>query len=139
MVAKRWMWRWLAPPLVASVALVVALVALPGVALAVPARVVNGCTIVDNPTPTHYSLCPHANLSGAELNGLNLSYAKLNDAHLNSAQLGGADLNRAHLDLADLRGALLTDAHLTDVVWYNTICPDGQLTMPKGTLSSCPT
>jgi uncharacterized protein YjbI with pentapeptide repeats len=37
--------------------------------------VVDGCTIVSNPTSTDFTNCPNANLAGAAFSGLNLSYA----------------------------------------------------------------
>ena len=39
--------------------------------------VVDGCTIVSNPTPTDFTNCPGATLAGADLSGVNLSYANL--------------------------------------------------------------
>lgn len=39
--------------------------------------VVNGCTIVSNPTPTHFTNCPNADFGGSNLSGLNLSFANL--------------------------------------------------------------
>ena len=38
------------------------------------ATVIFGCTIVSNPTSTHFTNCPNSNLAGASLGGLNLSY-----------------------------------------------------------------
>ncbi len=37
--------------------------------------VIDGCTIVSNPTPTNFTNCSLMNLSDANFGGLNLSYA----------------------------------------------------------------
>jgi uncharacterized protein YjbI with pentapeptide repeats len=76
-----------------------------------------------------------ANLIGTDLSGANLTGANLNDTKLNAAHLvgtiaNGANLRGANLATADLAGANLTEANLRranliDVVWSNTICPDG--------------
>jgi hypothetical protein len=39
--------------------------------------IVDGCTVVSNPTPTNFTNCPNANLAGADLASVNLSYANL--------------------------------------------------------------
>ena len=66
----------------------------------------------------------------AEDNRADLSYAYLSNAYLYGADLSGADLSYADLrgaDLsyADLSYADLILADLSDVVWYDTTCPDG--------------
>ena len=81
-----------------------------------------------------------ADLTGADLRYAYLAYASLRDVHMDDAVLRGADLygadmdgahlTDADLDGADLRDAVLIDAtlagaNLTDVLWKNTICPDG--------------
>lgn len=53
-------------------------------------QVVNGCTIVANPTPKNHTECPGADLSGTELSGADLSYADLSTANLSGATLTGA-------------------------------------------------
>lgn len=55
----------------------------------------------------------------------NLENAHLVDADLRDADLAGADLDNADLTDANLAGADLTDASIMDVIWRNTICPDG--------------
>jgi uncharacterized protein YjbI with pentapeptide repeats len=42
--------------------------------------VVDGCTIVANPTPTTFTDCPGADFSSADLSGIDLSYANLSGA-----------------------------------------------------------
>ena len=58
------------------------------------ATVIFGCTIVSNPTSTHFTNCPNSNLAGASLGGLNLSYTNfagaLRDVRERSASLGSA-------------------------------------------------
>jgi uncharacterized protein YjbI with pentapeptide repeats len=77
--------------------------------------VVNGCTIVSNPTPTHFTNCANANLAGVDLSSVNLSYANLGGAVFASCQIGtcsealGADLSSANLSFADLAGAQFVD------------------------------
>src|ERR1700722_6003582 len=99
--------------LVIAVALVT-----PVLATSMPASadmVVNGCTIVSNPTPTHFTNCANANLAGADLSSVNLSYANLGGTVFASCQIGtcsealGADLSSANLSFADLAGAQFVD------------------------------
>lgn len=74
--------------------------------------VIDGCTIVSNPSPTHYTNCPGANLAGASLNGLNLSYADFSGATFAQCSPGSPP-NCAGTDLTD---ANLTDANVTNIV-----------------------
>ena len=51
----------------------------PVLATATPASadtVVNGCTIVSNPTSTNFTNCPGVDLAGANLSGVDLSFAE---------------------------------------------------------------
>src|SRR5438105_2472271 len=64
----------------AGVVLLLALMTAAAPSAAFADSVVDGCTIVSNPTATHFTSCPGANLAGANLSGLNLSYADLNRA-----------------------------------------------------------
>jgi len=71
-----------------------------------------------------------ANLAGAYLKDGDLSNANLQDsnlvrANLTEANLTRANLNGANLTNANLAGANLKGAHVKDVIWSNTICPDG--------------
>jgi uncharacterized protein YjbI with pentapeptide repeats len=79
--------------------------------------VVDGCTIVSNPSPTHFTNCPNSNLTGASLSGLNLSYANLAGATFVTCMNGPpptaancviTDLTNANLTQADLSGAVLS-------------------------------
>jgi uncharacterized protein YjbI with pentapeptide repeats len=70
--------------------------------------VVDGCTIVSNPTPTNFTNCPNANLAGADLASLNLSYANLAGAQFVFPFLfppESANLSFANLSYANLAGA----------------------------------
>jgi uncharacterized protein YjbI with pentapeptide repeats len=49
--------------------------------------VIDGCTVVSNPTATNFSNCPNANFSGANLLGVNLDYANLTGSNFSGAQL----------------------------------------------------
>jgi uncharacterized protein YjbI with pentapeptide repeats len=122
--------------LVIAVGLVV-----PVLATSTPASadvVVDGCTIVSNPTPTDFTNCPGATLAGASLSGVNLSYANLAHAafvtctdymfkfNCTNTDLSSANLTQANLSFAGFVGCLvppdqigacgaadLTDANLT--------------------------
>ena len=91
---------------------------------AAPSRlVINGCTIVPDPTPTVHTECVGAQLDGADLSGLDLRYADFRFAELGEANLANADLSEADLQMAnlgramlhgtDLAGALLVEANLS--------------------------
>lgn len=85
---------------------------LPGSATAFADTVVDGCTIVANPTATHFTDCPGVDFSTADLSGVDLSYADLVGASFasctESAQppsitCTGADLE--HADLHDVNAS----------------------------------
>jgi uncharacterized protein YjbI with pentapeptide repeats len=75
--------------------------------------IVDGCTIVSNPTATDFTDCPGDDLSGADLSSDNLSFADL-------AGIRFADCNflAVTCDAANLDGADLTDANLASAVFY---------------------
>jgi Bacterial Ig domain/Pentapeptide repeats (8 copies) len=111
--------------------------------------VVDGCTIVSNPTSTNYTNCPDADLAGADLHSLNLSFANFAggdlagallaacppgvDSFCNFALLSDANLSRVNLSgavlaaatLAELRpgstAARFDDANLTDANLTDTV------------------
>jgi Pentapeptide repeats (8 copies) len=65
---------------VGAIVLVVAAALVPVMTASTPASadtIVDGCTIVSNPTPTHFTSCAGDNFAGADLSGVNLSYANL--------------------------------------------------------------
>ncbi|MBH25543.1 MAG: hypothetical protein CMH57_14055 [Myxococcales bacterium] len=65
-------------------------------------------------------------LSNAVLTGADLTMADLQGAELKFVDLTGATLTGANLTNADLSGATgLTSEAVADVVWDNTMCPDG--------------
>ena len=71
-----------------------------------------------------------ANLSGSDLSNAKLRYADLAYTDLSGAYLWYSDLSGAIMRSADLSGAIMTSADLTgadlsNVIWSNTICPDG--------------
>ena len=61
--------------LVIAVALVTPVLAVTTATPVSADAVINGCTIVSNPTPTNFTNCPGADLSEASLSGVDLSYA----------------------------------------------------------------
>jgi len=67
----------------------------------------------------------NADLKAAELSDADLDQASIQNADLQDADLTSADLDEAALGGADLSGATITGASLANVVWGNTICPDG--------------
>ncbi len=68
----------------------------------------------------------YADLSGADLAGLDLVSAQFNYADLTSANLSGADLSKDYLWYANLSGANVTGASFAGASWLSTICPDGK-------------
>jgi Bacterial Ig-like domain (group 3)/Bacterial Ig domain/Pentapeptide repeats (8 copies) len=91
--------------------------------------VVNGCTIVSNPTSTNFTNCPGVDLAGANLSGVDLSFANLAgasfidcsvpntnpcpEADVRLSNLSGADLSNANLSSAALEGTNLSSVNLT--------------------------
>jgi uncharacterized protein YjbI with pentapeptide repeats len=112
--------RWLVR-FAGSLALVVGMLAVPAVlSTTTPASadtVINGCTIVSSPTPTHFTNCPGVDFSGQDFGGTNLSYANLANANLTGAQLAqcfpGSPPTCYNTDFID---ANLTDANLTGII-----------------------
>ena len=77
--------------------------------------VIFGCTIVSNPTSTHFTNCPNSNLTGASLSGLNLSYANLAGATFVTC-MNGPPPSAANCVITDLTSANLTHANLSGAV-----------------------
>lgn len=61
----------------------------------------------------------------ANFTGANFTDASLVAVNFHGVNLTGANLTRANLKFARLSSADMTGAILTDVVWGQTICPDG--------------
>ena len=89
---------------------------LPGAAPAFADTVVAGCTIVANPTPSHFTNCPDVDFSTASLSGVDLSYANL----------GGSVFARCTMSSqfpfltcqgTDLQGADLHDANASSATF----------------------
>jgi uncharacterized protein YjbI with pentapeptide repeats len=72
--------------------------------------VINGCTIVANPTPTNFTNCPGANLGGANLSGIDLSFANLAGARFVDCVPGASSCEPADLSMANLTEANLSTA-----------------------------
>ena len=75
--------------------------------------VVDGCTIVSNPTPSNFTSCPGADLSTANLTDANLSFADLAGATFVSCTVSVA--SGVECTSATLSGTNLTSADLSDV------------------------
>lgn len=78
-----------------------------------------------NPTPDDRTTCPGADLSFANLAGVNLSFAELSGANLKRANLTGTNFAAANLSYADLSDADITGTNFTDsqrnaVILYST-------------------
>jgi len=109
--------------LVIAVGLVV-----PFLATSTPASaqtVIDGCTIVSNPTSTNFTNCPGADLAGADLD-FNLNFANFAGADFAGAVLATcpfgvdsfcnfADLSDANLSQVNLSGAVLAAATVSEL------------------------
>ncbi len=103
--------------LVIGIALITPLLATATVTPASADMVIDGCTIVSNPTPTHFTNCPGTNFAGANLSGDNLSYANLANTNFSGDTFvecsSGTPLTCVSTDFGD---ANLTDANMTGIV-----------------------
>jgi probable HAF family extracellular repeat protein len=66
-----------------------------------------------------------AYLAGADLRGANLKGANFARANLSAANFTDTNLKDVNFSNATLVGAQITGANVHDVIWLNTICPDG--------------
>ena len=82
--------------------------------------VVNGCTIVSNPTPTHFTNCPNATNLAANLSGLNLSYANLAGSAFVVCPTPSPVMPPC--TAAKLTNTNLTDANLSGATLYDAVC-----------------
>lgn len=91
--------------------------AIPGSSPAFADTVVDGCTIVANPTPSHFTNCPTTDFSTADLSGVDLSYADLAGsifaALTESNPPPSIDCVSAKLRLANLHDANVSGAAFT--------------------------
>jgi uncharacterized protein YjbI with pentapeptide repeats len=97
------------------------------------ANVIDGCAIVANPTPSDHTDCPGADLNGANLNYLDLSYAVFTGAHLNGAKLRSTNLSfssfrRAGLHNADFSADVVGSTVLTGANFNNAVLDHANLT-----------
>jgi uncharacterized protein YjbI with pentapeptide repeats len=120
----------------------------PALATSAPASadtVVNGCTIVANPSATNFTNCPGANLSGTDLSGDNLTFANLAGANLSNSSLVGCVLlsySQGECQSANLSDANLTGANLSNDLLVNCallppfrVLACGAVQMPGANLS----
>jgi uncharacterized protein YjbI with pentapeptide repeats len=90
--------------------------------------IVGGCTIVSNPTPSHFTSCPGTDLSHADLSGADLSYANFSGDTFatcpngESGQCFGVNLSDTDLH----------DANLSNVVFEVTYFLGGPLPHTNG-------
>ncbi len=102
--------------LVIAVALVTPVLATTTATPASADTVIDGCTIVSNPTSTNFTDCPGADLSGVNLSSANLSYANLSNANLSDTDLTGATFFSVSSGVltsgTDFAGAIMTGADL---------------------------
>ena len=61
-----------------------------------------------------------ANLTGADLRGMDLAHAWLAYADLTDADLTGANLAYADLTCCRLHGTILTEADMTGTIWVGS-------------------
>ena len=66
-----------------------------------------------------------ANLEGMDLSGRNLSGVSFAGCSARGADFTGTNLQEALFSRTDLTGAQLDAARLDQVIWLNTVCPDG--------------
>ncbi len=83
--------------------------------------VVDGCTIVSNPTPFHFTSCPNVDFSEADLAGVDLAHAKLPGAIFVSCSVEGM---AEHCSAANLTDANLMDTDLVGAYFFDGV---GQL------------
>ncbi len=92
--------------------------------------VIDGCTVVSNPSPTHFTSCAGSDLAGADFSGLNLSYSDF------------AGSTFADCGYSDCAAVVLTDANLTDanlsgiVVWAGVTFADPSIPPPAPPVGS---
>jgi uncharacterized protein YjbI with pentapeptide repeats len=98
-----------------SLALLAGVLAVPVLSSTTPASadtIVDGCTIVSNPTPTNFTDCPGTNLAGAALAGVDLDYANLANANLSNATITQCT-DFSGVPPWDCSSAFFTDTRLT--------------------------
>lgn len=109
--------RWVHRHRVAALGAILALTSLAVLAPSAAANtVINGCTIVSNPTPALHTVCPGVNLSGKNLPSADLRYAELTGANLSKIKLGLANLSGANLTDVNLTAAKLSSANLSNAI-----------------------
>ena len=96
---------------VASAAALTALEASPAFA----DTVIDGCTVVANPTASNFTNCPGTNFAGTDLSGVNLSYANLTGSTFATCTLAGQPPNFYYqCETANLDGTNLSQANLAN-------------------------
>jgi uncharacterized protein YjbI with pentapeptide repeats len=75
--------------------------------------VINGCTIVSNPTPTNFTNCPGADLAGADLAGIDFNFANLPGADLAGASFVSSFFNPDGIPSTSFDPAMFSTANLS--------------------------
>lgn len=103
-------------------------IALAGLAVLAPVAsadtTINGCVIVSKPTVDKFTDCAAANLAGAALEKMDLSFANLAGANLTGTNLADSNLSGANLAAANMSLALFTNANLAKANLTNAYAPD---------------
>jgi uncharacterized protein YjbI with pentapeptide repeats len=85
--------------------------------------VVDGCTIVSNPSPTHFTDCPNASFAGANLSYADLAGAQFVDCihpgYCASASVQGANLTNANLSSTTLAECVFFQAFVCAAADFN--------------------
>jgi uncharacterized protein YjbI with pentapeptide repeats len=116
--------------LVIAVALVTPVLATASTTSASADTVIDGCTVVSSPTPTHFTNCAGSDLAGADFSGLNLSYS-------NFAGSTFADCGPSECAAVVLTDANLSDANLSGiVVWAGVTFEDPSIPRPAPPVGS---
>ena len=79
-----------------------------------------------------HAFAENAILTGANLVSANLEDVDFTGANLQGANLQGSNLNGASFRHANLSGAHLGGANVRDVIWSDTVCPDGSNSSADG-------
>jgi uncharacterized protein YjbI with pentapeptide repeats len=86
--------------------------------------VIDGCTIVLNPTAANRTVCPYTDFTNAYLHGYDLTYADLGHDNFTNANLTGTTLVGANLTAA-VNLAQLSGTHAADAIFAGDVFPDG--------------
>lgn len=86
----------------------------------------SGRELKESPVVTMYGIVEAVDVSGEDVRGINLDDGVVFSSNFRNVDLGDASLKGARIYNSDFTGADIDRETMGDVIWVDSICPDGE-------------